>query len=353
MKISSETINFKPWTSEQKPERILAIRLQAMGDAIITLPYLQSLKNHLPQARLDLLTTKEVDSIPKEVRLFEHVYSLAGGRDFKGQALHALFMLPKLWKQHYDVVIDLQRNRLTRWIRRLLRPRCWSEFDRFSPIPGGERTRLTLEALYLGGIGIAPLSLKNNELGLQVLRAAGWKEEYDLLVLNPAGHFANRNWPLHNYVDFSRLWLDKYNPKTQFLAMGLPDVIGERAAFLKEELGDAFINLVGQTTASEAFSIIRHATLTLSEDSALMHMSWINGRPTLGLFGSSRSYWSRPVGEFSVCLDSSDLECGDCYEPTCKYGDNRCLTRYSPEMVFETARGIQEKERQSESDSPT
>ena len=35
--------------------RILAIRLQATGDVVITLPYLNSLKRRFPEAELDLL----------------------------------------------------------------------------------------------------------------------------------------------------------------------------------------------------------------------------------------------------------------------------------------------------------
>jgi ADP-heptose:LPS heptosyltransferase len=250
--------------------------------------------------------------------------------------------MPKLFLQHYDVVLDLQRNRLTRWIRRLLHAPCWSEFDRFSHIPGGERYRKTIEASGLGSVHLAPLILKNSDLGIQLLRSKGWKAENDLLVLNPAGHFANRNWPLDNYVEFVRLW-SAYHPQTQYLIMGVPEAIGDKALYLQEQLGESLINLVGQTTAVEAFSILRRATLVLSEDSGLMHMSWINGRPTIGLLGSSRSYWSRPVGEYSVSLDSSDLECGDCYEPVCKYDDVRCLTRYTPQFVFDTAKQLVEK----------
>jgi hypothetical protein len=37
----------KPWTRKSPPGRVLAIRLQAMGDVVITLPYLQGLRNSL------------------------------------------------------------------------------------------------------------------------------------------------------------------------------------------------------------------------------------------------------------------------------------------------------------------
>ena len=64
-------------------------------------------------------------------------------------------------------------------------------------------------------------------------------------------------------------------------------------------------------------------------------MAWVSGIPTLALFGATRSDWSRPLGEHTFLLDSSDLPCGNCMEAVCKFGDVHCLTRYTPEEVFQ------------------
>jgi ADP-heptose:LPS heptosyltransferase len=99
----------KPWTRKELPKRILAIRLQAMGDVIITLPYLQALRNSLPQnTEIDLLTRKEFDAVPRSVELFNRIFSIGGGRSFKRQFVLCLLMLPKILWRRYDVVIDLQ-----------------------------------------------------------------------------------------------------------------------------------------------------------------------------------------------------------------------------------------------------
>ena len=97
------------------------------------------------------------------------------------------------------------------------------------------------------------------------------------------------------------------------------------------------MNLVGKTTPSQALAIVQRASLVLTEDCGLMHMAWVSGVPTLALFGSSRHVWSAPLGHHTLCLHSGDLECGACMEPTCRYGDVHCLTRYSSEDVVEHA----------------
>jgi ADP-heptose:LPS heptosyltransferase len=71
-----------------------------------------------------------------------------------------------------------------------------------------------------------------------------------------------------------------------------------------------------------------------------MHMAWATGVPTLALFGSSRHVWSAPLGEHACCLHSGDLACGACMEPTCRYGDIHCLTRYSAEYVVDRAEAL-------------
>ena len=334
--MTDQKIICKPWDFAERPSRILAIRLQAMGDVIITLPYLQSLRNLYPQAQIDFLTHEEVSDIPNRLKLFDRVFIIKGGRNFKKQVLHALRLFPKLRAQHYQVVIDLQRNLLSQWIRKALNPPCWSEFDRFSPISAGERTRNTIEATGLGGIDITPLALKDEALGTNLLNAHGWQQNNELVVLNPAGFFPSRNWPLEYYVAFARQWLQERNPLASFVVLGTP-FIAEKARFLEAQLGKHLLNLVNKTTPAEAFSILRKAALVLTEDSGLMHMAWVSGVPTLALFGSSRSDWSRPLGESSLCLHSADLPCGECMEAQCRFGDVHCLTRYRPEMVFQKA----------------
>jgi ADP-heptose:LPS heptosyltransferase len=94
---------------------------------------------------------------------------------------------------------------------------------------------------------------------------------------------------------------------------------------------------VDNTTPLQAFAVLQHASFLLSEDSGLMHMAWVSGIPTIALFGSTRSDWSRPLGEHTFFLDSSDLPCGNCMQSICQSGDVRCLTRYTPKMIFDHA----------------
>jgi ADP-heptose:LPS heptosyltransferase len=137
-------------------------------------------------------------------------------------------------------------------------------------------------------------------------------------------------------VRFARAFQELDSRPVKFLVLGLPGLKG-KAEYLRSELDGSLLDLVGRTTAEEAFRLVGRADLVLSEDSGLMHMSWVLGIPTLALFGSSRGDWSRPLGQRSLCLDSSDLECRFCMEAECRFGGVRCLTRRTPQEVAKVA----------------
>jgi ADP-heptose:LPS heptosyltransferase len=337
-----EILNYKSWQSDSLPKRILIIRLQAMGDVAITLSYVQSLKEKLPAyTKLHFLTRNEVKDIPDSVRLFDWVYSIGGGRNTKLQLLSLLLLLPKLKFIKYDVVIDLQRNKLSKLVRRFLNPSAWSEIERFSATSAGDKYQKGIESIGLCSISLKTgLQLNNPNAGMIKLKNAGWNSSNKLVVLNPAGAFSTRNWGIENYVKYAELWKAKF-PDMQFLVLGLK-AISKKSLFLKKMLKDDLIDLVNGegTSVEEALAIINKSYFILTEDSGLMHMAWVFGIPTLALFGSTRSDWSAPQGKHSLCLNSSDLECGNCLLEVCKYGDVHCLSRYTPEFVLDKTIGL-------------
>lgn len=334
------TSRAKQWPRPEPPSRILAIRLQALGDTVLTLPYLRALQRLLPGVSLDFLTRSEVAEIPRAVVLFDDVFEIGGGRNPRRQLISALSLVPRLRRRRYDVVLDLQRNRISRLVRLLLNPTAWSEFDRFSPLLAGERTRRTIEAAGLGPLEVYPdLAVRREDRGLESLRRAGWDGTSQYVVVNPAGAFPGRAWPIESYARFAELWLARVAPGTRFAVLGLP-TLAAKARILERRLGDRMLDLVGRTSASEAFAVVGQADLVLSEDSGLMHMAWVAGVPTLALFGASRSIWSRPHGTHSDCIQACRRPDGSCIEGRCRNGPPTCLDRLSVETVLDRAQAL-------------
>jgi ADP-heptose:LPS heptosyltransferase len=121
------------------------------------------------------------------------------------------------------------------------------------------------------------------------------------------------------------------------------DNVQQGAGVMRQALGERVIDLVGRTTMTEVFAVVRNLDLMVSDDSGLMRMAWVSGVPTVGIFGASRSVWSRPCGEHSYCFGSEDLECGACMSDMCMRGDLFCLHRVSAETVMEQCRKMMKR----------
>lgn len=337
------TLTSNPYIEHKLPKekaikKILVIRLQAMGDVVIMLPYAQDLKEKLPTGTIiDMLTRRETESIPKNVNLFNRVYALGGGRNTKMQLLSFLTLYPVLLLKKYDVVIDLQNNNLTKAIRFLLGIRAYSLFDKTSSNYAGDRYKNTINVLNIAQVQFKKLRYLNEEINL--LRKHGLQKN-EFIVINPAGAFENRNWSLDYYVQFCKLWLKKSNISIVILGIAK---IEHKARYIREKLGIPIINLVNQTTPFQAMQILRDAKLVLSEDSGLLHMSYTAGTPTVGILGSTRNDWTNPNFPHTYFFNSSDLPCGDCMLTKCKFTEIICLTRVKPEDVFQASINLLEK----------
>ena len=308
---------------------------------VLSLPFIESIREQLPKdARIDFLVREEVESIPKSLILFDNIYSIKGGRSSKKQLAYLLFMLPKLFINRYDAVLDLQNNKISKIARTLLFPRCWVQFDRTSSNHATERYRRTLAASgFLEPELHYHYQFKNPLSGLNKLKDAGWNQEDKLILINPAGAFETRNWPLENYIAFCKLYLQQIDNNAKFLIMGLQS-IAHKAEYLKASLGDHLINLVGQTTPAEVFNIVQKLNFTLSEDGAIMHMSYLSKIPTICMIGSVRKDWTDPCLPHTFCFHSDDLPCGNCMQATCALGNNLCMIRVLPEMAIEKTKSL-------------
>lgn len=316
------------------------MRLQATGDVLITLPYLQDLRNKLPEnVQLDFLTRAETSSVPKQLTIFDKVFCLSGKRNTKLQFLSFLVLWPKLFFKNYDVVIDLQNHKLSKWIRLLLNIKSYALFDKFSPKYAGERNKDTINTLGLYHAEFNYLNSFKNYNKEKLYEKFNLKLDDKFIVINPAGAFETRYWSLDNYIQFCDLWQQEVEPKTKFLILGV-EGIRPKADYLKTHLKDSLIDLVGQTEYYEAVYLMREAKLTLSEDSSLLHASYIVGTPTIGILGSTRADWTNPKLPNTYFFTSSDLPCGNCMLAQCKFEEVKCLTRITAKDVLKASMNL-------------
>lgn len=328
-----------PVPSGVDPERIVVVRFHAFGDTAITFPLLAALRRRFPTVRLDVVTDVRSEALFRAHRDVDAVFAFDTRIGRFGKAMALLFVTLSLRRRAVPVLLDLQRNRWSALLIRLLSPQAWAGFDRHAPRTALSRYLEAAESLGLGRLEPVFAPHAKGELveaARKRLFSEGWDGEAPLVCLNPAGGWATKQWAIERYVELGRrLHAEGF----QLIALSAPPVPSRYAA-LKEGLGNRLLDLTGRTTSGEALAVVALCSLVVSDDSGLMHLAWTQGVATLALFGASRSAWSRPEGPGSDGFYSEDLECGACMSPDCAREDVLCLARVGVDEVTARARAI-------------
>jgi heptosyltransferase-2 len=98
------------------------------------------------------------------------------------------------------------------------------------------------------------------------------------------------------------------------------------------------INLAGKTTLREAIYLISQCRLFISNDSGLMHIAGALNIPTIALFGSTNPVTTSPAGNQSVIV-RREVSCSPCLKKTCPT-DFSCMMLISVEDVLTAAQKL-------------
>ena len=101
------------------------------------------------------------------------------------------------------------------------------------------------------------------------------------------------------------------------------------------------INLAGKTTLHETIYLISQCRLFISNDSGLMHVAGALNIPTVAIFGSTNPVTTSPPGEKTI-LVRKPASCSPCLKKTCPT-DFRCMTMITVDDVVAAAHTLLQK----------
>lgn len=98
------------------------------------------------------------------------------------------------------------------------------------------------------------------------------------------------------------------------------------------------INLAGRTSLTETVYLISQCRLFISNDSGLMHVAGAMNIPTVAVFGSTNPMTTSPAGEKTM-LVRKEVSCSPCLKKTCPT-DFRCMTSITVDDVVTAAKTL-------------
>ena len=98
------------------------------------------------------------------------------------------------------------------------------------------------------------------------------------------------------------------------------------------------IDFAGRTALQEAMALMARCKIFISNDSGLMHVAAALGVPTIAIFGSTNPVTTGPIGSQSIII-RKEVSCSPCLKATCPK-DFRCMDLIGEDDVYQAAERI-------------
>lgn len=268
-------------------ERILVIKLSALGDFVQALGPMQAIRKHHEHAHITLITTKPYQDLAQRTGWFDKVIP-----DGKAQLreIKRIWRLRKfLLKGRFDMVYDLQTSDRSSLYYHLMWPwkPNWSGIAKGCSHPHANPRRDFMhtierqrEQLEMAGISDVPFPDVNwLESDITHLELA---QDFALLIPGGAPHRPDKRWPGGHFGTIAER-LNRMG--IQPVILGTKSEEGEAAEILS--VCPQAKSLISQTSLYEIAVLARKARLAIGNDTGPMHMAAIAGCPSLALYSKA------------------------------------------------------------------
>jgi heptosyltransferase II len=339
---------------------ILIIQTAFIGDAILTLPMIQVLKNNYPQSSIDVV------AVPRSVEIFSNHPAISRiipydkrGRD---RGFRGFWRLQNtLSAQKYDLIVIPHRSLRSALLGWTLRPAILLGFDRSAGRILFTKTERYNPALHeiernLSLLASLKIQLDKNELPHvypsdedkhvvdSLFESFGTRSGNQFIAIAPGTIWNTKRWPADR---FSALCKQLVSECSALVLLG-----GKEDKVLCQEIAQTvdtknILNVAGKLSLLQAAEMIRRCCVLISNDSAPMHLAVAVGTPVLAIFGATvPEFGFAPRGKHDIVLEKHGLRCRPCSihgGDVCPIGTFDCMMAITPEFVAGTAKSFLQK----------
>lgn len=332
-------------TGRQSPFRnILFIRVDRIGDMVLSTPALSAIKAWRPEAHLTVLASVTNAPVLKnnpdvdEVLLYPSKITMSGSSR----------LVKELKGRRFDLAIDPYDDYelKTAWLAwrsgasyRIGYERAGREVFFNGPTLKMRPNRHFVDTALdlLGQIGCPPTDRKPVIYLDEEERqwADSWLKERNLghrplLGIHPGGHYETQRWPVEYYSLLVGLIID--HKIFDIIVFGNPaeketlEEIAEKNQQLPQVFADADMR--------RFFALLSRCRLLICNNSGPLHCAVALGVPTISFMGPTDKNRWYPLGEGHLILRRDNLSCIGCLQARCPIKTHECLYSIHPDEVW-------------------
>ncbi len=336
----------KVYEDALKNPRLLIIKLSSLGDIILSTPGIRAIREKFPRHKISLLVAEESKDVLLRSNYIDEL--LVVDTKNKDKGLKGLLGIARtLRKRNFDIVIDLQNNRLSHILSFLslctqrygydngklsflLNHRVKENKDKLSPVEHQFRI-LKMLGIDLRDKGLELWFSRDDEEYAQNILSAQWlSDDQKIVGINMAASkkWISKCWP-RDYI--ARLCEELNFRNMRVVLTGTSADIPEANTVISIAKNAKVINLCGKTSINQLAALIKNCSVYISADSSPLHIAAAVGTPVVALFGPTDPLRHMPWANKFIVM-RKDIECSPCYKAHCK--NNRCMSRITVEEVL-------------------
>lgn len=331
-------------------KNILVIQTAFLGDLILTLPLIQSLKKHMPEYSVDIVVIPSTSEILKNN---PHI-SKVTVYDKRNSGIGELYKLSRqLKKSKYDVLISPHRSARSAMLNYLASPKTSIGFDKSSIgflydhtvkyETGLHEIQRNLRLLEPLGIHEADIFRPEMFIGESeksfvggVMTEMRLSEDEKFVAIAPGSVWFTKRFPENKFAELCKLLaLDGIRT----VLIGGKSDIDTGMRIMKEAKSKMVNDFTGRLTILQSAELIRRSSLLVTNDSAPLHIGNAVETPVFAVFGSTiTGFGFYPYGKSDIVFETNDLACRPCGihgRTSCPIGTLECMNRIDEKIIAE------------------
>jgi heptosyltransferase II len=341
----------------QSPERILVKQTNWLGDIVMSLPSLRAVRRAFPKAHLSVLIKHELASffegsgwideiIPYRLRkgLFN---GLSDRKKIAGELRARKFDLAVLFPNSFDSALwpflariphraGYARDARGLMLNHKVAPNAQIlEIHQVHYYLHMLKQTLNIDGspdAFAPDVGDAARAKMS-----EFLKQRRKRPDKPLIGLAVAAAYGPaKEWPAQSYAELIDLLAEQNG--AECVLVGAPSERRKSEEVVSRSKTGA-VMAAGETSVGEAIALLSLCSGFAGNDSGSMHVSGALGKPTVGIFGSTRADRTGPLGARTKIL-YKQIECSPCLQRTCKFGHYDCLKMIKPQDVADALKAL-------------
>ncbi len=335
--------------------RILIRATNWVGDAIMTLPALQAVRENFPGAHISVVAKPWVSPLFENHPAVDRVMVFDKGTGSVKGLTEVLKLSRLIRKERFDLAILFQNAFEAALLAFLggVKTRVGYRTDGRSfllthGVLRNEAVRRVHQVGYycaiLNAVGLPArerdpvlhVGSAAKEQAEDLLKGEAFGPRSFLLGISPGAVFGGaKRWPPERFAVIGDRAAEKWGAGViVFGSKGEKGICDRVCGSMKHNA----LNLSGRTSLEVAMGVMGFCDFFVTNDSGLMHMAAALGLPTVAVFGSTDHVTTGPRGPNTRIVRRA-VSCAPCMKKECPT-DHRCMLKITPERVWETMESL-------------